>query len=173
MYRVEKIVAKGEIAHHVSKICQLHRRHKVSVCGKGFNEVLREILLTPPYLDQYKLLNLFPHIDAFWRLCSRQLFKNTVTKEEIAQNMQFFPFATMFSTFSHKLSIQLWRFSIFWQNTFKVVCRIAVWGKGLTLYDIKKYASDENIKAKLWKTSINISLMIEKSHSSNRLNNSL
>ena len=31
----------------------------------------------------------FPHIDAFWHLCSRRLFKNIVTKEEIAQNVQF------------------------------------------------------------------------------------
>ena len=38
----------------------------------------------------------------------------------------------MFSTFRHRLFIQLWRFSMFWQNTFKVVCcRIVVWGKGL------------------------------------------
>ena len=35
------------------------------------------------------ILNPFPHIDAFWRLCSRQLFENIVTKEEIAQNLQF------------------------------------------------------------------------------------
>ena len=43
------------------------------------------------------------------------------------------PFATMFSTFCHRLSIQLWIFSMFWQNAFKVVCcRIVVWGKGLT-----------------------------------------
>ena len=42
------------------------------------------------------------------------------------------PFATMFSTFSHRLSVQLKRFSIFWQNMLKVVCcRIIVWGKGL------------------------------------------
>ena len=33
--------------------------------------------------------NPFPHIDAFWCLCSRQLFENIVTKEEIAQNVQF------------------------------------------------------------------------------------
>ena len=33
--------------------------------------------------------NPFPHIDAFWRLCLRQLFENQVTKEEIAQNVQF------------------------------------------------------------------------------------
>ena len=30
--------------------------------------------------------NSFPHIDAFWRLCNWRLFKNIVTKEEIAQN---------------------------------------------------------------------------------------
>ena len=35
------------------------------------------------------LVNPFPHIDAFWRLCSRQLFEIIVTKEEIAQNKQF------------------------------------------------------------------------------------
>ena len=33
--------------------------------------------------------NPFPHIDAFWRLCTRRLFENIVTKEEIAQNEQF------------------------------------------------------------------------------------
>ena len=35
------------------------------------------------------ILNPFPHIDAFWRLRSGQLFENIVTKEEIAQNEQF------------------------------------------------------------------------------------
>ena len=45
----------------------------------------------------------------------------------------------MFSTFCHRLSIQLWRSPIFWQNTFKVVCcRIAVWGKGLSVWPIFK-----------------------------------
>ena len=38
---------------------------------------------------RFKLINPFPHIEAFWRLCSRQLFENIVTKEEIAQNEQF------------------------------------------------------------------------------------
>ena len=33
--------------------------------------------------------NPFPHKDAFGPLCSRQFFKNIVTKEEIAQNEQF------------------------------------------------------------------------------------
>ena len=35
------------------------------------------------------MFNPFPHIGAFWCLCSRLLFKNIVTKEEIAQNKQF------------------------------------------------------------------------------------
>ena len=34
-------------------------------------------------------VNPFPHINAFGRLCSRRLFENIVTKEEIAQNVQF------------------------------------------------------------------------------------
>ena len=41
------------------------------------------------YLEFYFPFNPFPHIDAFLHLCSRQLFENTVTKEEIAQNEQF------------------------------------------------------------------------------------
>ena len=35
-----------------------------------------------------EVLKLFPHIDAFRRLCSR-LFENMATKEEIAPNKQF------------------------------------------------------------------------------------
>ena len=35
------------------------------------------------------IFNLFPHIDAFWLLCSRWIFENIVTKEEIDQNKQF------------------------------------------------------------------------------------
>ena len=63
---------------------------------------------------------------AFWKHSDK---RRNCTKRAIA------PFATMFSTFCHRLSIQLWRFSMFWQNTFKVVCcRIVVWGKGLILF---------------------------------------
>ena len=35
------------------------------------------------------MINPFPHIGTFWRLCSRRLFENIVTKEEIAQNKIF------------------------------------------------------------------------------------
>ena len=85
------------------------------------------------YFCSWEPNNPFPHIDAFWRLCSRRPFENVVTREEIAQNVQFLLLPQMFSTFCHRLSIQLWRFSIFLKNTFKVVCcRIAVWGKGLS-----------------------------------------
>ena len=78
-------------------------------------------------------VNPFPHIDAFWRLCSRRLFGKHSDKRRNCTESAISPFATIFSTLSHRLSIQLWRFSMFWQNTFKVVCcRIVVWGKGLT-----------------------------------------
>ena len=40
-------------------------------------------------LHLYTLINPFPHIDAFRRICSRRLFENIVTKEENAQNKQF------------------------------------------------------------------------------------
>ena len=40
-------------------------------------------------MKEQNKFNPFPHIDAFRRLCSRQLFENIVTKEEIAQNDQF------------------------------------------------------------------------------------
>ena len=45
-------------------------------------------------------LNPFPHKDAFWRLCSRRLFENMVTKEEIAQNKQFLPLLPCFQLYS-------------------------------------------------------------------------
>ena len=44
-------------------------------------------------------VNPFPHIDAFWRLCSRRLFENIVTKEEIAQNVQFLLLLQCFTIF--------------------------------------------------------------------------
>ena len=53
----------------------------------------------------------------------------------------------MFSTFSHRLSIQLKRFSIFWQKMFKVVCcGIVVWSKGLTLTHMEQICS----RVKIW-----------------------
>ena len=42
----------------------------------------------------------FPHIDAFWPLCNRQLFENIVTKEEIAQNDQFLLLPQRFQLFT-------------------------------------------------------------------------
>ena len=80
----------------------------------------------------YFSLNPFPHIDAFGRLCSRWLFENIVTKEEIAQNVQFLLLPQCFPLFVIVYPFKLWRFSMFWQNMFKVIwCRIVVWGKGL------------------------------------------
>ena len=74
------------------------------------------------------IVNPFPHIDAFCRLCSRQL-----------------------STISHRLSIQLWKFSMFWQNTFKVVCcKIVVWWKELTLTSKRSVLNWWRIKSYFW-----------------------
>ena len=42
------------------------------------------------------IINHSPHKNAFGRLCSRRLFKNIVTKEEIAQNVQFLLFPQCF-----------------------------------------------------------------------------
>ena len=68
-----------------------------------------------------KNVNPFPHIDAFWHLCSRRLFENIVTKEKIAQNVQFlflpqcFPLLVIGYPFNYR------DFFIIWQNMFKVV----------------------------------------------------
>ena len=62
----------------------------------------------------WERVNPFPHIDAFRRLCSRWLFENIVTKEEIAQNEQFLLLPQHFPLLViGYLSIQLKRFSIF------------------------------------------------------------
>ena len=59
-------------------------------------------------IKDYRLLNPFPHLNAFWRLCSRQLFENILTKEEIAQNEQFpllpqcFPFLVIGYPFNYR-----------------------------------------------------------------------
>ena len=68
-------------------------------------------------LAVWQALNPFPHIDAFWRLCSRQLFENMATKEEIDQNEQF-PFVTTFSTLFNYCTLIKREFL----NLFKVVC---------------------------------------------------
>ena len=76
--------------------------------------------------------NPFPHIDAFWHLCSRRLFENIVTKEEIAQNKQFLLLPQCFPLLVIGCLFNIRDFYIFWQNIIKVVCcRIVVWGKGL------------------------------------------
>ena len=74
------ISGKGLTISHIHQFCSrwlwLHN-------GKDL-----EISLYEHVIIEYSV-NPFPHIDAFWRLCSRRLFKNIVTKEEIAQNKQF------------------------------------------------------------------------------------
>ena len=61
-----------------------YSRSEISILG-GWN-VIAHVHNTYKWFASF---NPFPHIDAFWRLCSRQLFENIVTKVEIAQNKQF------------------------------------------------------------------------------------
>ena len=129
---LEKWTPSGGKSYQCIKLTHSHMQMNFEIIvAKKIDNLLK------PGLDHnvfhyIRLFNPFPHIDAFWRLCSRRRFENIVTKEEIAQNVQFLLLPQCFSTFCHRLSIQLWRFSTFWQKTFKVVCcRIAVWGKGL------------------------------------------
>ena len=94
------------------------------------------VSLTHLVLKRYsfRLLNCFnpfPHMDAFWRLCSRWLFENIATKEEIAQNVQFLLLPQCFPPLVIGYPFNYRDFFIFWQKTFKVVCcRIVIWGKG-------------------------------------------
>ena len=79
-------------------------------------------------------LDPFPHMDAFWCLCSRRIFENIVIKEEIAQNEQFLFFPLCFPLLVIGCPFNYRDFFIFLQNMFKVACcRIIVWGKGLNI----------------------------------------
>ena len=81
----------------------------------------------------WERVNPFPHIDAFWCLCSGRLLENIVTKEEIAQNEIFYFFDKIYM--------------------FKdVCCRIVVWGKGLTLSHTQKHfdTSADDVLNPLW-----------------------
>ena len=70
--------------------------HKTTVRAEGYlvRHVTVHVGLLFFYPTRFRLISLhnlnpFPHIYAFWRLCSRRFFGNIVTKEEIAQNVQF------------------------------------------------------------------------------------
>ena len=56
----------------------------------------------PPLLQEpnYNDINPFPRTVGFWHLCSRRLFKNIVTKGEIAQKEQFLLLPQCFNLFS-------------------------------------------------------------------------
>ena len=58
-------------------------------------------------------INPFPHIDAFWRLYCRRLFENIVTKEEIAQNVQFLLWPQCFPLFVTGYPFNYWDFLCF------------------------------------------------------------
>ena len=79
--KVENIVAKGEIACF-EQFLLLSLSFQKAVCSTKPNDVgTQKIGLPETHLSTHNIgLNPFPHIDAFWRLCSRRLFENIVTK---------------------------------------------------------------------------------------------
>ena len=54
---------------------------------------------------EFNIFSPLPHIDSFWRLCSRRLFENMETKEAIS------PFVTMSSTLFNYCTFTLREFS--------------------------------------------------------------
>ena len=77
----------------LSFACKYIKVH-ISVTNKWWNRRVHCFTDSPccHYHPQETIImpfNPFPDIDTFWHLCSRQLFENMATKEEIAQNKQF------------------------------------------------------------------------------------
>ena len=84
------------------------------------------------YLQDVNFLNPFPHKDAFLHLCSRQLFENMETKEEIAQNKQFLLLSPCFRLYSIIVLSFKGSSQFFLGYVFEVdCCRIFACGKGL------------------------------------------
>ena len=128
----ENIVTKEEIAQN-ERFLLLPQCFPLLVIGYPFN--YRDFLFFNKICSKSSAaefsyeFNPFPQTDTFWRLCSRRLFENIVTKEEIAQNEQFLllpqclPLLVIGYPFNYR------DFLFFWQNMIKVVCcRIVVWG---------------------------------------------
>ena len=87
----------------------------------------------------------FPLVDTFRHLFSRRLFWKYCDKRRNCSKRAISPFATMFSIFSHRVSIQLWRFSIFWQNCRMRERAIHILGK-----DLISVQSDWKMKILCW-----------------------
>ena len=87
-----------------------------------------------------KPLSAFPSYRRFLTPMQQTAFWKHSDKRRNCSKRAISPFATMFSTFSHRLSIQIKRFSIYWQNMFELVCcRIVVWRKGLTFSHLQTH----------------------------------
>ena len=82
-------------------------------------------------------VNPFPHIDAFLRLCSRRIFENIETKEEIAQNKLFLLLPQCFPLLVIGYPCNYRDFLLFDKKV--VCCRIVVWGKGLSMHCLLLY----------------------------------
>ena len=70
-------------------MCNFYICHNVFISVKISLKEVVYIFLKISATDWLYVVENVPHIDTFWRLCSRLIFENIVTKEEIAQNAQF------------------------------------------------------------------------------------
>ena len=81
------------LCRDIFKICQLQ------ICSMKEKNKLRRMATTLTYQYTWKIkFNPFPHVDAFWRICSRRLLKTLWQKEKLLK-WAISPFALMFSTF--------------------------------------------------------------------------
>ena len=138
MIRVEKIVANEGIAYH-QNVFHLSQFFPVfwckgvyvglnigensvsnfSVCHNVFKSRLQQI-----HHIKYtsgKRVNPFPHIYAFWGLCSRWLLKTLWQRKKLLKRA-ISSFATMFSTLFSNLTYIYRAFPCFCLDVSKVVC---------------------------------------------------
>ena len=93
-----------------------------------------------PYLEKcfqiiYSVCILFltlPHIDAFWRICSRRFLKISWQKKKLLKKSNFSFCHNVFTFFFSNYTYNSRDFPYFWVDIFKVICcRFSVCGKGL------------------------------------------
>ena len=87
------------------------------------------------FIIDIKTFNPFPHIDAFWCRCSRRLFENIMTKEEIAQNLQFLRLPQCFSLFViHSIMEIFYVLTKYVQSRLLQNCRMREWVKLINIW---------------------------------------
>ena len=113
------------VEHHVHQHQKRGKMTKLSKFLTNFKIIWQKCFF------KVTLFNPFPHKDAFWRLCSRQLFENMATKEYISQNEQFLflsPCFQLYSIIEHSFKREFQK--RFGYVNKIVCCRVIACGKG-------------------------------------------